>query len=56
MRELQYTPEHINKMTLPLIQCIVNSKPPEDKKLESMRDYQKVLDAEAEHEKNWMGH
>ena len=55
MRELQYTPDQINRMTIPLMECVVSSKPPSGRKLQSMDDYREVSEEEAENERDWMG-
>lgn len=53
MVNLHYTPEQLSRFTLPQFLCLLAKAPPTEKKLESMADFQKVIDEESRKEKEW---
>jgi len=53
MVNLHYTPEQVSRFTIPQVLCLMNKKPPTEKKLESMSEFSKLLEEDARREKDW---
>lgn len=53
MVNLHYTAEQVSGFTIPQVLCLMNKKPPDDRKLESMSEFSKILEADAMKEREW---